>query len=490
MQSQIKKRILIPAASMAFVSFLSAALIILSVFYSRHQYLFTYAPAAFTESSEELRNPYCGFYSMYGYTLSDNKPVSAQAVQSHIRDAADRPLALLQINLRQFASRDLTDSALAQLDLLLSAWEQYSDCHLILRFLYDWDGQASYNEPRSEHLILRHIDQTTGIVNRYSQTVYIVQGIFVGNYGEMHGSAHLNDSAIRRLTQHLADALEPSIFLSVRTPQHWRTAVQSFDPILDSAAWDGSTASRLGLFNDGMLGSATDLGTYADSRKALLPDAKAASDYSVKGSRSEELDFQDRLCRYVPNGGEAVTANPYNDFPAAVAAFTQMHISYLNAHHDDHVLKKWELATYEGDDCFQGMDGLRYIERHLGYRYTIVNSSLAYTKRGKGPAVCNLTLANRGFAVCYRPLRAELILRHTQTGECYTMSFDTDTRLWSAGDEVTLTLPLDGNAYEPGSYTVYFRLTDEASDKQIRLANTLTMDEAFGYPIAALQLQK
>ena len=106
MQSQIKKRILIPAASMAFVSFLSAALIILSVFYSRHQYLFTYTPAAFTESSEALRNPYCGFYSMYGYTLSDNHPVSAQTVQSHIRDAADRPLALLEINLRQFASRE------------------------------------------------------------------------------------------------------------------------------------------------------------------------------------------------------------------------------------------------------------------------------------------------------------------------------------------------------------------------------------------------
>lgn len=487
MQIQLKKNTLIPAVALTFLSLVTSALIILSLYYNQNHYIFTYAPAEYTETADSLDNPYRGWYQMYGYSLSDKTPVVSETIQKQIQDASGCQLALLEINLSSYASGDLSAFALSQLEMILSSWEQAPQ-HLILRFLYDWNGNARQTEPQSESTILRHMEQTAEIVNRHTGTVYLIQGIFAGNYGEMHGSAHLSSTSIRALTQHLADVLDPSIYLSVRTPQHWRTVTQSFDPLTGKTAWNGSVSARLGLFNDGMLGSATDLGTYSEAAKDILPAAKAAKDYSVKGSRGEELNFQKSLCSYVPNGGEVVIDNPYNDFQAAVTTLADMHVSYLNLAHDTDVLKKWELAVYPGGGCFAGMNGLDYIERHLGYRYTITSSALTYTQRGKGPAVLNLTIANNGFSSCYRPLSAELILHHMETGTDQTLSLDTDTRLWAAGSSTMLNVPLDGSHYEPGNYTVYFRLTDPSSGKQIRLANTLTLDSTLGYLIAGMEL--
>ncbi len=488
---QIKKNILIPAISLAALSLITGSLLLLYTFYSKNHYFFTYVPAQYQETSERLDNPYRGWYHMYGYALSDSRPVFSETIQKQIRDSNGCQLALLEINLNQYTSGNISAFALSQLEMILSAWEQ-SHQHLILRFLYDWDGNAQQTEPPSDSIILRHMDQTAEVVNRHTKSVYIVQGIFVGNYGEMHGSSHLNIASVRMLAKHLASILDPSIYLAVRTPQHWRAITESFEPLTEKNAWDGSLSARLGLFNDGILGSATDLGTYSESKDTdpLLPSAKAASDFSVRASRSEELAFQQKLCSYVPNGGEAVIDNPYNDFSSAVSAFSTMHVSYLNRLHDAAVLKKWELASYQGSDCYQGLNGLDYIERHLGYRYVIKDSALTYTKRGNGPAVLSLTIANSGFSACYRPLTAELILHHTQSGEYRILPFHTDTRLWASGSSATIELSLDGSSYAPGDYTAYFRLTDPSSGRQIQLANTMTPDDTFGYPIAVLQIQK
>ena len=69
--------------------------------------------------------------------------ISAAVAQS---ESANDRLALLQINLKQFADRDLTENALAELKHILTRWEE-SSCSLNLRFLYDWDGNAQSTEP-------------------------------------------------------------------------------------------------------------------------------------------------------------------------------------------------------------------------------------------------------------------------------------------------------------------------------------------------------
>ena len=216
-------------------------------------YHVSYTPEACTESADELSNPYIGFYSMYGYVLGND-------TLSNLPDPDSNPeetpgLVMLELNLRRFADQDLSDPALAQLDTILSSWQKHGNS-MILRFLYDWDGKAKDSEPQSLDQILRHMDQTAAIVNRYTDSVFLIQGIFVGNCGEMNGSDHLSDEDCSILMQHLADVIDPSIFLSVRTPVQRRKILNSAELPSAETAFDGSLSSRLGLFNDGMLGTA------------------------------------------------------------------------------------------------------------------------------------------------------------------------------------------------------------------------------------------
>ena len=77
---------------------------------------------------------------------------------------------------------------------------------------------------------------------------------------------------MRELAARLADVSDASTFLSVRTPAQWRK-------ITGEAAPDGWTenplAKRLGLFNDGMLGSVSDYGTYSDNTRQDAGDFSA-----------------------------------------------------------------------------------------------------------------------------------------------------------------------------------------------------------------------
>ena len=86
-----------------------------------------------------------------------------------------------------------------------------------------------------------------------------------------------------------------------------------------------------------MLGSVYDLGTYDDT------PLQSDSAIDEQGTRNEELIFQEKLCQYVPNGGEVTVDNEYNDLDNAITDLFQMHVSYLNSEHDADVLDKMEI---------------------------------------------------------------------------------------------------------------------------------------------------
>ena len=87
---------------------------------------------------------------------------------SEILDQEHRAgLALLEFNLQNYADRPISDYGLSLLDQVLESW-QSTGRQLILRFFYDWDGNALEAEPRDLSLILTHISQTSEAVNRYS----------------------------------------------------------------------------------------------------------------------------------------------------------------------------------------------------------------------------------------------------------------------------------------------------------------------------------
>ena len=275
----------------------------------RSFYRANYMPEPCTESADELSNPYIGFYHMYGYVLGSDSLSNLPAASDS--DAKNRQgIVMLEVNLQNFSNEDLSDSALSQLDTILSAWQRHGS-QVILRFLYDWDGKAMETEPQSLEQILRHMDQTAEVVNRYTDCVFLMQGIFVGNCGEMNNSHYMSDEDCTTLMHHLAEVTDPSVFLSVRTPVQRRKILDSSERPTKETAFDGSLSSRLGLFNDGMLGTANDTGTYGDT-------AASADTYRSAWVREDELSFQNELCNFVPNGGEVTLDNPLNDLAHAI----------------------------------------------------------------------------------------------------------------------------------------------------------------------------
>lgn len=443
-------------------------------------YTISYQPGDYTLSSQQLDNPYQGWYQIYGYVLSDTELINVDDMQKAI--AKDRnQLVLVQINLLEYPDSEISALGLSQLETVLLAWRDAGK-QIILRFLYDWDGKARETEPKDISIIKRHMEQTGEIVNKYAKNIYLLQGIYVGNCGEMNNSNYMSKENLRELAAHLHSIIDPDIYLSVRTPEHYRIVSQSSLPISGEDAFSGEIAARTGLFNDGMLGSANDLGTYGDKPFEI------SDDFSGKGTRSEEIAFQNSLCDYVPNGGEVVLDNEYNDFANAVEDLKNMHVSYLDSRYDLQVLDKWRNDTYHGDDCFDGADGYSYIGAHLGYRYAIRSSDCSFDNFHNTNATLSVTMENSGFSAGYRPFLSTVTIVRENGSICDIISVDTDNRLWKSGETATWTVPLDIRTYQSGNYQVYYRLYDPASSRNILLANE-TPAQKYGYYIGSFTVE-
>ena len=417
----------------------------------------SYRPAVLTESPEEFRNPYAGWYHMYGYMLSDQTPLDLSQAE---KQEPGPGLVLLEINLQNYTEDTIGDAGLSQLEDLFAAW-QASGKQMIIRFLYNWDDTS--HEPETLALVLEHMSQTAEIVNRYSDCIYIVQGIYVGKWGEMHSSQYMNEKDMLTLIHHLDQLMHPDIFLAVRTPGQWR-CYRDFAEELTTQN-HGPAYSRISLYNDGMLGSATDLGTYEEGT------GEDSGTGRETGSRQAEIAFQNTLCNYVPNGGEVVNDNAYTDFPAAAADLAAMHVSYLNASYDAAVLSKWERSAWGGGDIFSGMNGLDYISRHLGYRYVLRSSGFLPDSTENGESLFCVTLENIGFSNSYRSFDVTLTLRHKYSRTVYSVPVQTDTRFWNTGMQTSLEIPVEISGCRPGKYTVCLKITDPASGYEILCAN-------------------
>lgn len=499
-----------------------------------------YLSYQYQESADALDNPYIGWYTIQGYLLSEDASFSLPQQPDATEDTKKaeelrRGLSLIEINLKNYAECDLTASALSQVDSILSAWSKTGN-QLILRFLYDWDGQNLQSEPKELSQILKHMEQVGPIINSYASSVYLIQGIFVGNWGEMNNTVHMGDGQMQTLIEKLADVTDPSIFLSVRTPAQLRSIVknqignliQNWIPVDKTLAFNGTPPSRLGLYNDGMLGSANDTGTYGDKK---APEIKTSSNdtnyndmslnsgdtnYSDAWIREDELAFQNELCQYVPNGGEVIIDNEYNDFDHAIRDLAMMHVSYLNSAYDATVLDKWKASVYHADnvsqsnlvtdtnitnteysnsvnvsDAFDGMNGYDYIERHLGYRYVLRDSKLKFHPLFDDSAVLTVDVENVGFANCYRPLDATVAVVSNATGKCVSsVNVDTDPRFWNSGEKTSFTVPIDVRGLEKeATYTIYLSCADMTLGRTILFGNEQELTE-YGYEVGEVTVSE
>lgn len=248
----------------------------------------------FKTTNEVLNNPNRGFHRI---VLLD---ISKEALNEFYLSNYPFDLVLVEFNLKSFSKINLSECALSNISKSLEIIKK-ANKHTIVRFAYDFEGNGMRNEPSSIQRILSHIEQIKPILMQYKETIYLLQGLFVGSWGEMHHSKFLSENALNQLYQ----KLNMGIYLSVRTPALHRM-LNDFN---------------VGIFNDGFCSSEDDLGTYPENRQ-------------------QDYQYQSKI--KAPMGGETACLSSYNDIENVIHSMRELHFSYLNEEYHPEVIEKWK----------------------------------------------------------------------------------------------------------------------------------------------------
>lgn len=347
-----------------------------------------------TEYTGHIKNPARGWYQIHTF-LIENEPDLDElewCIDKH------DSLATLVIDIGSSRNQNLGSKELARIGKILSFFRDYQ-FDIILRVVYDHEGQAIEREPDFFSQIQQHVAQIWGVISDFDDALFVYQGMMIGNWGEMHTSKFLAPEKLERLAETFRDNKSYKSFLAVRRPKFWRLL---HEPGTDPAE---KPTDLMGLFDDAILGSATDLGTYGDK------DAAAAG-WVNSWCREDELEFEDQLCKNVPNGGEVVYGDGFSDRmepEEILAVLLKKHISYLNRLHDAQVLEKWKGMKPFQTGVWREKSFYEYVGEHLGYRFVIQRINIKPDKSNpRDFAAVEIVVENCGFANLYE--EAELIL--------------------------------------------------------------------------------
>ena len=395
------------------------------------------------ETTAKLRCPERGFYTILRFK-AEEEPVLPESVPLH----PDDTLLLVEINLCGYADAALTERALGGIEELFCLLRD-SGFGLIVRFLYDWSGKNLITEPKSINVILGHIGQLGPVIRAHADRIVLLQGLFVGNWGEMHGSQFIRSDHLKRLHASLTRATGGAVATAVRTPALWRAVTgMSFSTHIQN------NAALPGLFNDAMLGNDSEYGTYSQ-------DAD---------EREREQRLQKQLCMFVPYGGEVVGNEPESDAQRAMAALERTGVSYLNRLYDENTLAKWKQTAVQDGSVWNDMSYFDYAEAHLGYRFVIRGVKLRQSL--SGALTAQLGIENVGFAPVYHTTAAELVLVLGNSEVVFPMNGNADRLCRGEGVRwLSARLPSMRERLGGGAYEIYFRLRSLKYNVTIPTAN-------------------
>jgi len=244
-------------------------------------------------------------------------------------------------------------------------------------------------------------------MEQFADTVFVFQGLLVGNWGEMHSSKFLSEAQMGQMAEILRRYKGEETYLAVRRPVYWRMLHE------EQKETEQVTADDMGIFDDGILGSESHLGTFGTQSR------KCAS-WNSPWERTEELSFETEIGRLAPNGGEAVYSRDYLQelTPETVLDILgKMQVTYLNRAHDTRILEVWKEWKYPGAGLWKGKSIYDYVSAHLGYRFLIRKACVSF-KRKDHVYFAEIEVENTGFAGYYQ--EAEICLEYTDNSGVYS----------------------------------------------------------------------
>lgn len=294
----------------------------------------------------------------------------------------------------------LTDDFLNALDHELEKMESAS-VMAIIRFAYD----PYYNEKKdmepSLEMMEHHIKQFAKVINKYPDAISAVECGLVGPWGEMHSSKIANKDTYNVLIKTYLDHVS-NLPILVRRPQfifdYLNINTQEELPLITD-----KKNQRLGVYNDGYLGSDNDLGTYFN--------------------RDKETKWLSNQNERLPYGGEVtIPGSKLHDIDVCLPEMKLIHLSYLNRSWNDQVIKKWkEQQVYQGNDAYKNSTAYDYIQAHMGY--LLVMDKLQYSLN-KNTFTFQLILENKGFGNLLRKQKVELVVVSNEKEEVFSVKMN------------------------------------------------------------------
>lgn len=406
------------------------------------------------EENTSLGNPGRGWYQLYSFAVEQK--IDPKELKWSL-DAQDE-IALVVVDIGAYRSQPLDEEALHNLREILKFFAHYQK-DMILRIVYDREGKGMEREPGLYARVTEHMEQVGPILAEYARSILTLQGLFVGNWGEMHGSKYLSREQMQGLVQTMEEVTKGLCPLAVRRPVFWRW-------VSGQTAFGGEYAGNIGLFDDAMFASATHLGTFGEKA------AKEAG-WQLPWRTQEELLFQKWLGDFVPCGGEAVMpedgaeSEDAQNPGAVIDRLKTMHITYLNRIYDGRLLEKWRQIPCGVPGLWQEKSLYDYIGGHLGYRFVITDVKV----RKKQSLQIEVIIENKGFAGIYAETEVWLVVEGQSPQESRREKIDCDPRTWKSGSQNVIVgcLPEE-------SGRVYLELHRKWDKKTIRPGNKCEPD--------------
>ena len=379
-------------------------------------------------------------------------------------------LSRAYIRLDEYRDRPLPAAFLTQLNQQFQL-VRVAGIKVIPRFSYNFPtgkGDMAKAPEASLDLTIEQIEQLKPILQRNADVIAVLQGGFIGAWGEWHSSSNGLDrpQPKAKILAALLTAMPTNRMVQIRYANDIKTNYPQ--PLTIANAFRGNHQTRVGFHNDCFLANQSDAGTYE-------PDLPALKNYISK------------IAPFIAVGGETcqVTKTQHrSDCPTAEAELARFHWSYLNSNFYEPDLDRWR---QEG--CYSA------IARNLGYRLQLVRSNFPPQVQRERQLSGNFVIKNIGYASPFNPRGLELILRHRQTGKIYrlpllkSLSKTHDPRFWlpQVGEisvdiraKIPQTAPL-------GVYELLLNLPDpmpnlaNRPEYAIRLANDQTWEAKTGF---------
>ena len=304
---------------------------------------------------------------------------------------------------------------------------------LIVRLGYTWSDQAGC-EPSDFEILLGHVRDLSRILAPYDDVVVAVEAGAAGPWGEMHTSDYCKPEYMNRILRTYLDNLGPRIPVLVRAPGYFcKFAGTDTAGLLAQLPFKDKYLKRLGMYNDGYLGTWWDYGTWAgDFTRERGCQLLKSCDRIPYGGEMAYVD-KDWIAENRERCRDLFDPEKWN----IVRDWYDTQLTYLrNISEGGHTLaeflknelvfdsKKWAYKGMPDLHEYDGQNMNRFVADHMGYRFVVRDARLPETVKAGGKVLIALDLENTGFGRMLLPVKSAVVL--AQGGKVRTVPADFD----------------------------------------------------------------